>query len=126
MTVARVIVGKVEIPTSTPSLNRLLAMHWAKRQKLKAEMLAWVRLEHVNRRLRPATKHRYCQVVRYYRHPRYKLDADNLAGGAKPLIDALVYRKLLLDDSPEHVTLSYEQQNRDQGGTLVLLSELED
>lgn len=38
------------------------------------------------------------------------LDADNLAGGCKPLIDQLRYAKLIPDDDPASVEILFRQQ----------------
>ena len=37
------------------------------------------------------------------------LDADNFAGGCKPLIDQLRYAKLIADDDPETVEILFRQ-----------------
>jgi hypothetical protein len=38
------------------------------------------------------------------------LDADNFAGGCKPLIDQLRYAKLISDDDPETVEILFRQK----------------
>jgi Holliday junction resolvase RusA-like endonuclease len=37
------------------------------------------------------------------------LDVDNLAGGSKPLIDQIRYAKLIPDDNPESVNITFSQ-----------------
>jgi hypothetical protein len=37
------------------------------------------------------------------------LDADNYAGGCKPLIDQLRYAKLIEDDDPETIEITFRQ-----------------
>jgi hypothetical protein len=37
------------------------------------------------------------------------LDADNFAGGCKPLVDQLRYAKLIPDDDPESIELQFAQ-----------------
>jgi hypothetical protein len=37
------------------------------------------------------------------------LDVDNLAGGSKPLIDQIRYAKLIPDDNPESVEITFSQ-----------------
>ena len=37
------------------------------------------------------------------------LDVDNLAGGCKPLIDQIRYSKLIPDDNPESVEITFAQ-----------------
>jgi len=43
------------------------------------------------------------------RHAVRLLDADNFAGGCKPLIDQLRYAKLIADDDPETVEILFRQ-----------------
>ena len=43
------------------------------------------------------------------RHATKLLDADNFAGGCKPLIDQLRYAKLIEDDDPETVEILFRQ-----------------
>jgi Holliday junction resolvase RusA-like endonuclease len=50
------------------------------------------------------------RIVRRYRSARYELDHDNLVGGCKPLVDALVKVGLIADDRPGLVTVTYEQE----------------
>lgn len=49
-------------------------------------------------------------VVRITRHACRLLDADNFAGGCKPLIDQLRYAALIPDDDPESVELQFLQE----------------
>lgn len=51
------------------------------------------------------------------------LDADNLAGGCKPLIDQVRYAGLIPDDSPDKVEISFTQEKvkKGQEGTLIEL-----
>ena len=43
------------------------------------------------------------------RHAVRLLDADNYAGGCKPLIDQLRYAKLIEDDDPETIEITFRQ-----------------
>ena len=43
------------------------------------------------------------------------MDTGNLTGGFKPLVDALVQRKLLVDDSPRWYSGWYQQQRSNDG-----------
>jgi len=43
------------------------------------------------------------------RHAVRLLDADNFAGGCKPLIDQLRYAKLIEDDDPETIEILFRQ-----------------
>ena len=48
-------------------------------------------------------------LVRIVRKSVRLLDADNFAGGCKPLIDQLRYAKLIPDDDPESVEILFQQ-----------------
>jgi len=43
------------------------------------------------------------------RYSTKTLDVDNLAGGCKPLIDQIRYSKLIPDDNPESVEITFAQ-----------------
>jgi len=47
-----------------------------------------------------------CRITRCATRP---LDADNFAGGCKPLIDQLRYAKLIPDDDPASIELQFAQ-----------------
>lgn len=49
-------------------------------------------------------------IVRITRHACRLLDADNFAGGCKPLIDQLRYAALIPDDDPQSVELQFLQE----------------
>lgn len=119
----------LELPTAPPSLNTYKGLHPLAQHRLamklwgavSAELLraghgsrlriaelkgrrAWLRL------ISPAEGPRLVRIVRRYRSARYELDHDNLVGGCKPLVDALVKVGLLADDRPGLVTVTYEQE----------------
>lgn len=63
--------------------------------------------------------------MRIERHSARPLDADNFAGGCKPLIDQLRYAGLIPDDDPASVDLTFVQRRSvDSGftGTVVEIS----
>jgi len=62
-------------------------------------------------------------VLRIIRKAPRLLDADNFAGGCKPLIDQVRYAGLIPDDSPEKVEIVFKQQKvkKGQEGTLIEL-----
>ena len=49
-------------------------------------------------------------TLRITRHACRLLDADNFAGGCKPLIDQLRYAALIPDDDPASVELQFRQE----------------
>jgi hypothetical protein len=54
-------------------------------------------------------------VLRIVRKATRLLDADNLAGGCKPLIDQVRYAGLIPDDSPDKVEITFTQQKVKKG-----------
>jgi hypothetical protein len=60
-------------------------------------------------------------VLRIVRKSPRLLDADNFAGGCKPLIDQVRYAGLIPDDSPDKVEIVFVQEKVKKGeeGTLI-------
>lgn len=119
----------LEIPKAPPSLNTYKGMHPLAQHRLGRKLWADVctallaqghgtRMRVVEMKGRrawlglisPATGPRIVRIVRRYRSARYELDHDNLVGGCKPLVDALVKVGLLADDTPALVHVTYEQE----------------
>jgi hypothetical protein len=77
-------------------------------------------------RIPRATKCRRVTFTRLYAKGGQLFDRGNLIGGLKPLLDALVRRDLLIDDSEKWVEDYYAQQLSDDPrrvGVLVVLEE---
>lgn len=111
------------IPEITPSNAALLRMHWRKQRRLNKDWhylvfmgkSAWETVKKAT--LLPAKTKRKV-IVRSYRHN--KTDPENVWGGTKPLLDALVTNKLLVDDSPDWLELNiYSEVNRKDKRTEV-------
>lgn len=96
----------------TPSLNETRRWHWAKRAKLKSQYLAMIAAQHPEW-VRCPTDKRKLVITRYGKR---KLDYDNLCGGSKALIDALVTAGFIADDNPDAVDLVFEQAGRPDDG----------
>lgn len=60
-------------------------------------------------------------TLRITRSSTRLLDADNFAGGCKPVIDQLRYAGFIPDDSPEKVEITFTQKKvkKGQEGTLI-------
>ena len=95
---------KLVIPRITPSLNKLLVMHWRERHKL---MTTW------NWEVKVAMRETYEEIkfdhlkrkVKIISYRKKICDPDNFIGGLKPLIDALISNFLLIDDSYKFLVL---------------------
>lgn len=64
-------------------------------------------------------------ITREYGGKQRERDKDNLAGGMKPLIDAMVIENLLADDAPAHAEIHYQQRKIDKAQRAGLLFQIE-
>lgn len=96
------------IPEATPSLNSMLRMHWARKSRMR-ERWGWlVREARLEARARPRpTAYAAVTIERF--GPK-SLDHDNLVGGCKPILDALVKEGFLIDDAPTCLRVTYRQE----------------
>lgn len=101
------------IPLLTPSLNTYIRMHWRKRKKQKKLLLdeVWLAVPQVQRH---AFEGRVALSIT--RYSTGTLDADNLAGGLKMLIDCLQPSPLgiglISEDSPDVIAKFEPKQVR--------------
>ena len=114
------------MPRLTPSLNKLIRMHWRERQAL---IVTW------NWEVKAAMRETYQEIT--FDHPKRKVriisyrkkisDEDNFIGGLKPLIDALVSNHLLVDDSNKFMILeprpSQERDLKNQRTEVIITEE---
>lgn len=90
----------------SPSLNQLLGMHWAVRLKSERKWFHAI-IATAGFKKPPETRFIILTLTSY----RVKLlDVDNLIGGMKKLLDAIVRAGYMKDDSPEHCTVNYHQE----------------
>ena len=110
----------------TPTLNQLLRLHWRDRLRCRNEWRALVFAAIATHGAVPlATGPRAVTVLRIGKRA---VDTDGLYGGTKPLLDALVHHRLLLDDSPSACHLEVTQRRTERGEmphTVVTLDDLE-
>ena len=114
---------RIRIDVATPSLNEIHRMHWAERSRLKASF-GWMLASALNKlpKIPNATGPRHLVIER---HGKRALDLDNLAGGAKGLIDCIKEFRLILDDAPRVCTLEFRQvvSRKDAPHTVIYLEE---
>lgn len=113
---------RLEIPLVIPSNNQLLRMHWREQRKLskiwtKEVMIA--KCEQLDEIPKAETGRRYISIVSYRR--RLIRDNDNLHGGCKPVLDALVNNGLLVDDAEEWVQYDVRQILSDIPRTVIFI-----
>jgi hypothetical protein len=100
---------RLEIPRVPCSPNDLLGFHWRYRKRntdlWKREIFyALVQAGYTNPE--PYERAR----VTIHRQSKRTLDPDNLVGAVKPVVDALRYAQVVLDDSPAHLELIVTQE----------------
>ena len=88
----------LEIPEASPSLNIMRGKHWS----------TLVMVAKSERKLFGTTPAQKAQV-KITREGYRQLDTDNFVGGLKCIIDSLREQHLIVDDSPDHITLVSEQ-----------------
>jgi hypothetical protein len=96
----------LDIPDVPPSLNVSRNLHWAAKARLRDDWILWVRAKLPPLYLKPIVKMR-CKITLYHSRP---YDKDNSYGAVKPLVDAIKHWKLIVDDSPEYLDLTVEQE----------------
>lgn len=115
----------IELPVPLPSGNEVKRQlqygrkGWYGRLRGTLATAVMVQSRHVPK----ATGHRLVTVTRVTGPRGKSYDLDNLAIGAKPLIDELVAHGLLVDDDEEHATISYQQRKGEKAGTVVEVSD---
>ena len=78
----------------------------------------------VSRTAAPIAGKRRVTLTRIYAGRQKIRDVDNLAGGMKACVDALVLERIIADDSPERVELHYLQQRGTPTGLRVQIEVL--
>lgn len=113
----------LEIPEFTPSLNVLMRKyrHPLARKRLR-ERYGWLLVAVAGFSASDCVSGPEKRYVRIKSFRRNSVDADNLAGGAKVLLDAMRDVRLIYDDSPEYLEVEYEQEmDRDNPRTLIYI-----
>lgn len=110
----------LDLPQATLSRNALDKMHWSKRNRLRGEWqwLVKAAVLEANILVIPRT-HGKLEIERISAR---KLDPDNLSGGCKQLIDALVSEGFFVDDDETHLTTKYLQTVGKPARTIVRIN----
>jgi len=114
------------IQRPTPSLNRWQRLHWRARQRARVEWIWLVREQVALRRWEPCTDCRTAVSITRYSPGNAVtsrlLDRDNLWGGVKVLVDALVVCELIPDDDDDAIVLTVGQARSGTAATTVHLA----
>lgn len=107
------LVAELELPASWPSQNQLggnargnAGWHY---RRLRQEFAAALHSALAAVKVPKATTKRRIWLRRVFRKGKRMYDVANLIGGGKPIIDVLVSRGILLDDSPKQFEGIYSQ-----------------
>ena len=96
------------LPITIKSRNVLDRLHWAKKSMLKKEYALLIRnqmrLNDIEQVKNPKKLNLSIVSVR-----KRLLDYDNLVGGCKQLIDALIEENYIYDDSPKWLEMNIQQ-----------------
>lgn len=109
-----------------PSLNDRLSNTGPRAYMYRRERDAWcwlfraMRLEH---RIPGAMQRRRVTLTRLYCGREKERDRDNLIGGQKTCVDAMVSERLLMNDTSAAAEIFYAQRREDRSGLLVELAE---
>lgn len=109
------------------SLNARVSNVGSARWRYAKERDAWswlVRAAKLKHGITPATGRRRMTLTRIYARGQRALDDDNLKGGTKPLVDAIVREGLLGDDTRAWLELHHDQEPGTERAVRVLLEEL--
>jgi len=99
------------VPRKMVSNNVLIRMRFPQRSRITREWHKEVEPAGHGKRQQPGTLRRLL-LVRVIGSGGRAYDEDNLIGGAKLLIDALVVNHWLLNDTPKHLDLAKPAQER--------------
>ena len=107
---------------ATPSLNKMIRLHWTVDRKLKAKWvkMVWVALR--SQRMGPVQPFSRARVTITRISPRM-LDRDNLFSSVKHPLDGLKICSVIVDDSPEHIELIVRQE-KGKAGTRIQIEPL--
>jgi hypothetical protein len=116
---------KLELTRIPPSLNELRKKgHFAYRDlRLAWEKDLWICTGSGEKSLELQRQASWLSplAVTVHVYRRRELDYDNLVGGMKPVLDALVNIGYLRDDSPQHITVTYLQASPFKPRTVITI-----
>ncbi len=109
----------IALPLKIKSLNVLNREHWAVKRRSKQEYQIFIRNQ---MRLKKISKcnHKQKFKLQIISYRKKLLDKDNLYGGCKGLIDALISEGFIFDDSPEYIDLTVEQHKAKEYQTVIV------
>ena len=110
-------VYRIALPIKIKSRNQLDRQHWAEKRRNKKTYALLIRNQMRLRKVPKAKEEKHTLIITSYR--KRKLDPDNLVGGCKQLIDALVDEDFIFDDSAKYIDLQVEQHKAPENLTII-------
>ena len=110
-------VYRIALPIKIKSRNKLDRQHWAEKRRNKKTYALLIRNQMRLRKVPKAKEEKHTLIITSYR--KRKLDPDNLVGGCKQLIDALVDEDFIFDDSAKYIDLQVEQHKAPENLTII-------
>ena len=108
----------ITLPIKVESRNKLDRQHWAVKRKAKQTYQLFIRNQMRLQKIKAAKQKKYKLVILSYR--KKKLDYDNLVGGCKHLIDALIEEGFIFDDNPDYIDLNIAQYIAKEYQTIII------
>ncbi len=115
------------IERDPPSLNERIFNAGPRRWLYKRERDMWIgeiRVARLLQRIPRATGRRRVTLTRVFFGRQQERDRDNLSGGMKAAVDALVFEGMLMNDDAAAAELHYQQERGQPVGLRILLEEL--
>ena len=104
------------LPITIKSRNVLDRLHWAAKRRLKQEYALLIRNQmKLKKHYSDLIKNPTFFTLEIVSFRKRYLDFDNLVGGCKQLIDAMIEEQFIWDDSPKYLDLRVTQHlNREK------------
>lgn len=115
------------IERDPPSLNARIFNSGPRRWVYKRERDVWcweIRAARLLQRIPKAVGRRRVTLTRVFDGRQQERDRDNLAGGLKSFVDAMVLEGMLVDDGETMAEIHYQQERAKPIGLRVLIEEL--
>ncbi len=112
-------VEQLYIPMEVQSRNKIDKMHWSDKSRLRQMYQLFIRQQMSKYRYEPAKEgeQHNIEIITYRKHPVG--DYDNLIGGVKQLLDALVNENFIWDDRIKYIGKPDIRQEKGDNYTII-------
>ena len=109
----------LELRKKIKSNNILLRSHWNIKRIDKKEFSLLIRSQMRLKIIEFIEPRKKCSIL-VISYRKRLLDYDNLVGGCKQLVDAMIEECLIHDDSPDFLDIKYEQYKAKEEHTMII------